>query len=42
VTLSLHYGVANAERDIRSQNARDIRFDFGVERYKRTYEESLL
>lgn len=41
VTLSLYYGVANAEKDICSQHARDIRFDFGVERYKRKYEESL-
>ena len=35
VTLGLHYGVANAEWDICSQNARDIRFEFGGERYKR-------
>jgi len=41
VTLGLHYGVANAEWDICSQNARDICFDFGAERYKRKYEESL-
>jgi len=42
VTLGLHYGVANAEWDICSRNARDIRFDFGAERYKRRYREYLL